>query len=75
MRIPLTAPPDVQASTRELWAAIGDVGGSRNLDFHGHRIFNAGQAVDPFDYITLSDAKALIGRAALQTLRRAGRPQ
>ena len=55
MRIPAsTNLPDLQQAFRDLWQAIGPLlgDGGQNLDLHGRRITNAGDAVDPRDYVT-----------------------
>jgi hypothetical protein len=55
MRIPSSAPPDVQEAFREVWSTLDRTAsplGSVNVDLKGKRIINAGSAVDAFDYVT-----------------------
>jgi hypothetical protein len=55
MRIPTSAPPDVQLAFREVWQALDQVKPASkiiNRDLQGKRIINAGDAVDPQDYVT-----------------------
>lgn len=51
MRIPASASPDVQGAFRELWTAFNPLL-MRNVDFTGRRITNAGDAIEPRDYVT-----------------------
>ena len=55
MKIPSTAPPDVQQALREVWQALDRFAGHQDVDMHGRRLINAGQAIDPFDYVTDAD--------------------
>lgn len=52
MRIPSTAPPDVQQALRDVWDALDQLLGGKNLDLHGRRIVNAGEPIDGGDYAT-----------------------
>lgn len=52
MRVPQTAPADVQQAFRDVWDAMDGVLGAKNLDLHGRRIINAGDAIDGSDYVT-----------------------
>ncbi len=58
-QIPDSVPSDVRASLHAIWADIDRLLGARNVDWHGRRIINAGDAVDQQDYITLGQAQAL----------------
>lgn len=51
-KIPLTATPEVQESIRLIWVELERLNGKNNVDFHGKRIINAGDSVDPGDYVT-----------------------
>lgn len=53
-RIPESADPDLKEVLKDLWANIDRLLGSRNVDWHGRRIINAGDAVDLQDYVTLA---------------------
>lgn len=70
-RIPASAPPDVQQSMRELWAAIDRLGnaGALNVDLSGKRMINAGDAVDQTDYVTLRQLAARAVSSAADQLR------
>jgi len=54
MRVPTTAPSDIQQALREVWAALDRLGvtGALNLDLKGKRTINAGDAIDQTDYVT-----------------------
>jgi len=74
-KVPPSAAPDVQAAIRELWAEIDRLNGSRNVDWHGRRIINAGEAVDPGDYVTLgqlSDEVIPIAKKVVSDMRPIG---
>lgn len=56
LRIPTTATPE----EREVWRQLSDIIDRltiRNVDWHGRRIINAGDAVNDQDYVTLRDLK------------------
>lgn len=53
---------DIQASFRDINTRL-DQFLEQELDFHGHRVINAGSAVGPNDYVTLSQARTLISEA------------
>lgn len=54
MRFPPSATPDEQQAWRDVWAAIDAlrVKAELNLDLHGKRVINAGDAVQQSDYVT-----------------------
>lgn len=51
MKIPATAPPEVQEAFREVWDALDRIQGL-NTDFKGVRISNVGSPTQPFDAAT-----------------------
>jgi hypothetical protein len=57
-RFPLDAPRDVQEAFREVWEILDRVSGSRNVDWKGRRVINAGDAVQEGDYVTLRQVTA-----------------
>lgn len=63
--IPPSAEPDVREAFRQVWLAIDRIIGTRNTDFHGRRIINAGWAVDDADYVVLAQVRELIQLAAV----------
>lgn len=72
MRVPVSASADVQQSFREVWAELDKLGaqGNANIDLHGRRIINAGDAVQQTDYVTkrqLTQAVSTSLRTAIDT--------
>jgi hypothetical protein len=63
MRVPFDAAPAVQESFREVWQRLNQIDGPLSLDLKGRRHFNAGRAVDPFDYTTLDDVQKMVRQA------------
>jgi hypothetical protein len=51
-RIPESASQDLKEVIKDLWRNIDLLLGVRNVDWHGRRVINAGDAVDPQDYVT-----------------------
>ena len=72
IRIPRDAPPEVRESFRQIQEILTRLAGERNVDHHGRRTINAGDAVDPQDYVTLRQ----LGEEVTVQLRRgqAGTP-
>lgn len=62
LRIPPGLSPDLQKLFRDINTQIERILGSKNVDFHGRRIMNAGNAVYPSDYTTLADVSKLVER-------------
>lgn len=60
--IPPGLDPALERVIREIDTALSRLAGANNLDFHGRRIINAGNAVADSDYTTVSDVKALISK-------------
>ena len=60
MKVPSTAPPEIQHAFREVWQALDRWDGSRDVDLAGRRLINAGQAIDPFDYVTDADLQTAL---------------
>ena len=52
MRIPATAPPEIQDAFREVWAVLDQLSGT-NTNFNQRRLSNVGSPVEPFDVVTL----------------------
>lgn len=54
MRFPPSATPDEQQAWRDVWTAIDALRAKAelNLDLHGKRVINAGDAVQQSDYVT-----------------------
>jgi hypothetical protein len=63
MRVPPTLLPELQQALREVWEAIDRASGSRNVDLHGRRFLNVGDATKTDEYITKAEAEALLGGA------------
>lgn len=55
VRVPAGAEPWLVTVIREVNQALDKIDGANNRDYKGRRIMNAGNAVDPQDYITLAD--------------------
>jgi hypothetical protein len=75
--VPGNLSPDLQKLFHQIDEEISRLAGSRNVDWHGRRIMNAGSAVNDGDYVTLLDVKKLIGvtakkRGIIGALRGAG---
>jgi hypothetical protein len=51
-KIPLKATPEVQEAFRQIWLELERLNGKNNVDYHGKRVINAGDSVDPGDYVT-----------------------
>lgn len=51
-KIPLNASPEVQEAFRQLWLEVDRLNGKNNVDYHGKRVINAGDSVNPGDYVT-----------------------
>lgn len=62
LKIPPGIDPDIIRCLRSLETEVLKVTGTRNTDFHGRRIMNAGSAVADSDYVTLLDVKNLIAK-------------
>jgi len=60
MRVPASAPPDVQQAFRDIHAALTLWSGSADIDLHGRRLMNAHNAIDAHDYATLDDLRLAI---------------
>lgn len=67
MKIPATAPPEIQQAFREVWIALDRWNGAQNIDLSGRRIINANAGLDPMDYVTRDDVETLIDRARVDT--------
>lgn len=57
MKIPSTAPPEIQQSFREVYLALDPWAGGKNIDLKGRRLMNAGAAVADSDYVTLGELR------------------
>lgn len=64
MRIPPNLSPELQSALRELWAQIDKVAGPNNIDLHGRRILNAGDAVGASEYVTRAEFERVVSRVA-----------
>jgi hypothetical protein len=66
VRIPPSAAPDVQQSLREVWQAIDTLllQHGLNIDLQGRRVINAGDGVQPTDYVTKEQLDRAAGPAA-----------
>lgn len=66
-RIPESANQDLKEVIKALWLEIDRLSGVRNVDWHGRRITNAGDAVEPGDYVTLRQlgGTAVVGRGGV----------
>src|SRR3990172_3415735 len=62
MKLPSTAPPEIQEAFREVWRTLDRWTTGPVVDLHGRRIGNACAAVDPFDYVTLGDLEDRVGQ-------------
>jgi hypothetical protein len=60
IRIPASLPPDVRLAFGDVRDEFARLTASSNTDLHGRRLINAGDAIDPFDYVTLSHARRLV---------------
>ncbi len=69
IRIPRDASPEVRESFRQIQEALTKIIGDRNVNHSGRRTINAGDAVDPQDYVTL---RQLTGDVELPKGRRIG---
>jgi hypothetical protein len=58
-RLAASIEPDVKSAILAIWDQIDIVLGTRNVDWHGRRIINAGDAVAPQDYVTKAQLDAL----------------
>ena len=64
MRVPASAPPEIQQAFREVWRKLDlPFGGTIDLDLSGRRIRNAGISIDPFDYVTRYEVDQLRGQS------------
>lgn len=52
-------PPDVKEAIHAIWQELDRVIGVNNVDWHGRRIINAGDAVNDQDYVTKAQLDAL----------------
>lgn len=59
-RIPESANQDLKEVIKDLWYNIDRLLGAKNVDWRGRRIINAGDAVDPQDYVTLRQVEGEI---------------
>lgn len=61
--IPPDLPPELQQALRDISDALDKILGSLNIDLHGRRIINAGDAVAAQDYVTKAQVAAMIAAA------------
>lgn len=59
--IPVDAPVSVQAAFRQVGTILAQWDGGRNIDLHGRRIINAGDAHAGQDYVTQTQLQAAVG--------------
>src|SRR6266487_727336 len=67
MRVPASAEPDVRLAFQEVWQAINKLTAAQvefNIDLHGKRLINLGDAVAPTDAATRRQVEATQNRAA-----------
>ena len=69
IRIPADATPEVKETFRQIQTILNRLVGERNVDHHGRRTINAGDAVDPQDYVTLRQAGEAISESASRVER------
>lgn len=60
-KIPSDASPETKECFRLLWVELEKLGGSNNIDLHRRRIINAGESVNPGDYVTRGELTAATG--------------
>lgn len=72
IRIPRDATPEVQEAFRQIAAVLDRVMGARNVDWHGRRIINAGQAIEPRDYVTLDQVERIVLQEVEETVGAGG---
>jgi len=61
--IPPNLSPELQQTLRDISDALDKLLGNLNIDLHGKRIINAGNAVNSKDYVTKEQVVALIDAA------------
>lgn len=61
IRTPINADPEMQALVKELNMILDRNFGTRNVDYYGRRIMNAGDAVQDGDYVTYRQMKEALG--------------
>lgn len=59
-RIPATISAEIRQALEDIWLQLERLSGPNNVDFHGRRIMNAGNAQADTDYTTLADVRNLI---------------
>lgn len=60
IRIPRDAPPEVRETFQQIQTILTRLTGDRNINHHGRRTINAGDAVDAKDYVTLRQLQRLL---------------
>lgn len=60
IRIPSDASPEIKETFRQIQTILSRLAGDRNIDHHGRRIINAGDAISPQDYVTLAQIRRII---------------
>lgn len=66
IKVPQDASPDVIDFCRQVNDALGLILGGNNIDIKGRRIIQAGNAVDPQDYVTRADVVRILTSAGLR---------